>query len=50
MMHLWHCREEFAPGDFYSKRFPKKKKEPCKFILEDSPTANLGWGLHIVET
>ncbi|PMD51257.1 uncharacterized protein K444DRAFT_707303 [Hyaloscypha bicolor E] len=50
MMHLWHCRDEFAPGDFYSKRFPKKKKQPCKFILDDSPTANLAWGLHMVET
>jgi hypothetical protein len=50
MMHLWHCREEVAPGDFFSKRFPKKKSEPCKFVLDDNPTANVGWGLHIVET
>ena len=50
MMHLWHCREELAPGNFFSKRFPKKKKEPCKYVLDESPTANLGWGLHIVET
>jgi hypothetical protein len=50
MMHLWYCKEEFGSGDFYFKRLPKKKKEPCRFVRGDSPTSNVGWGIHVVET
>jgi hypothetical protein len=47
---MWHCKEEVPEKDFFSKRFPKKIREPCQFTWDDSQTANLGWGLHIVES
>jgi hypothetical protein len=49
MMHLWHCPREVPEEEFFCKRFPKKAG-PCRFSRDDSPTTNLGWGLHIVET
>ncbi|KAH6716764.1 hypothetical protein BKA61DRAFT_310461 [Leptodontidium sp. MPI-SDFR-AT-0119] len=49
MAHLWHCKEEVPEQNFFCKRFPKKKDTPCIFTSDNEPTANLGWGLHIVE-